>query len=384
MRGAAPGSLARCALALSAALCLSLSGCGAGDDSAPELDAGPQCKTVDEHLAPLHARIEAGGLTQIATILRDVLDPASLRAIVQLLLDVGQDLPAGTPERLTALMDNPQGKRLVPVVVALLEPLPGDPTATPPRPARVPEMESFSRIATTCLSGPLFGMATEVMRDPRLGPVLTQLLGAVDLAAELRQALTGSGYDGKQGFVLLIRNIAFSMAAPGFDPQPLVATLDALAGDQPGVVAALRDLLVLLTRDGQGKVLPARAAVISQAVGCFIAIDAEFILPAYWYDVLLSPEVISALGGGDPARAPLEVAPLLELLDLGAYATSALSGSEAARDALGQVLGLLLRPDLAVKGIPELVGVLQGDILPGAVAMLTALLDKPCLPPESR
>ena len=57
-----------------------------------------------------------------------------------------------------------------------------------------------------------------------------------------------------------------------------------------------------------------------------------------------------------------------------------LAGDDGARDALAQTLGLVLRPDLAVQAVPELVGLLKSGALGDLVALLGDLL-KPCEAP---
>ena len=362
-------------------LVATLWGCGAEDDSAPVIADKNLCKSTDEHLQPLRQRVAAGGMDQIALILNEELDRASLHAIVQLALDVARELPAGAVEQTAALVGHPQTARLVPIVVALLEPLPGDPLAIPAAPAKVAELKAFSRIATTCLDAPLFDALTDLLRDERLGPALKNLLGSTDAAVDARKALKRAGVETKAGFVTLFQNLALSIAAPGFDPRPLVELLDALAGQDAGLIAGGRDLFRLLTLKPDGSVAVARVEAVSNAMACFNAIDEQFILPAYWYDILLSPDVSAALKG-PPGAPPLDVQPMVELARLGAFGTDALAQSEASRDALGQVLGLLLRPDLAIRGIPEMVGLLQSQALPGLFSLLSDLATAPCLTDE--
>jgi len=366
---------------LAAGALVMIAGCGAADDSAPIVPDRNECTSMDEHLAPLRHRIEAGGLDQIGKILEEELDPTSLRAVVQLALDVARDLPPGTLEQMTTLLEHPQAGRMIPIVVALLEPLPGDPKAIPPVPAKSAELLVFSRIATTCLEAPLFTALTELLRDERLGPALAQLLGNADSARAARKALRRAGADSKAGFVHLLENLAVSIAEPGFDPVPLLALLDGLAGDEPGLLAGLRDLFRLLTTAPDGSIAGDRVNAVSNAMKCFLDIDQDFILPAYWTDILLSPDVSAALAG-PPGGPPLDVKPIVDLATLGAWATDALAGSEAARDALGQVLGLFLRPDLSFRAIPELIAILEGDALPGFVRLVSDLATQPCLPED--
>lgn len=355
-----------------------LCGCGAEADSAPVVADKQACTSIDEHLRPLRERVAAGGLDQVALIINSELDRASLHAIVQLVLDVAQQLPAGTLDKAGELARHPQAARLVPIVVALLEPLPGDAKASPPVPAKSAELKAFSRIATTCLRAPLFAALTDVLRDERLGPALNNLLGSADAAVAARKALRRAGVQTKDGFVTLFQNLALSIAAPDFDPRPLVDLLDALAGQDTGLIAGGRDLFRLLTLAPDGSVAWSRVDAVSTAMVCFNSLDEDFILPAYWYDILLSPAVSQALKG-PPGTPPLDTAPIVELARLGAYATDVLAQSEASRDALGQVLSLLLRPDLSIAAIPEVIGLLESDALPGLFALLADLATTPCL-----
>ncbi len=362
---------------------------GAPDDSAPLEPAAKPCKTVDQYLAPLDAEVAAGRLQHIGRIVREDLDRSTLRAVVRLVIDVVRALPPDALPSITARLDAPgAGSSVIPLVVALLEPLPGDPKAVPPKPPRTAELAIFSNVATTCLSPGLFATATEVLRDPRLEPILKTLLaGAGGLGEELEKALAAAGFEGRDAIVALLRNVALSIARPDFDPVPLVAMLDGLAGSNASL-AALADLLRVLALDDKGAARVANVQTLSAFVGCFVDLDAEFVLPGYWYDIFASGALGQALAAtptdtADPdapdTRADDQLAATMAVLELLSYATQVLTTSEPARDALGQIGALILRPDLAVEAIPEVLRLLQSGALDGLPGLLSDIAAKPCL-----
>ena len=384
MTGSTTGTRGSWAAALAMALApvLLAAGCGAIDDSAPLAKQPKHCKTLDEHLAPLDQHVAAGNMVHLGRIIREDLDRASLRAIVKLLLDTIAALPAGTFEDLAVHLNKPTaGDTLGPLLIALLEPLAGDPAATPPKPPKLPQLLAFSKIANACLSETLFAVVTDLLRDKRLEPVLRELLkGGSALGPRLEKALADAGVDGKAAIVALIRNIAVSLAAPGFDPAPLLAALDGIAGDNKTLLA-LRELLAIALLDDKGEVDKERVAAVSGFVRCFIDIDHHFVLPGYWYDVAAGGALSIALAATpDTAEAQEDrLQALLAVTGLLSYLTDALAKDPGARDALGQAGGLVLRPDLAVEAIPEVVQLLRTAVLDGLPSLLSDIATRPCL-----
>jgi len=209
----------------------------------------------------------------------------------------------------------------------------------------------------------------------------------------LQQALTALGADGREGFVQLLRNVLASVAAPDFDVAPLLATLDALAGPAAapssadpsstdpsstdplgGIIALLasaRDLLAVVATLPDGSPAGVRVATLSRLAGCVLAVDPDGYLAGYIFDVVA--EAQDSLGTLDG----LTLSPVwLEIL---AYAADALAHEQASRDALGQALALLLRPDLAMGGLPELIGLLESQTLAEAAGLLADLSLAGCL-----
>jgi len=356
--------------------------CGALDDSAPLVDRPKACKTLDEYLEPLNAQVAAGKMNNLGRIIREELDRASLRAIVKLALDTIKSLPPGTFETLAVALDKQgAGDRFIPLILAFIESLPGDPKATPPKPARLKELQVFSRVANHCLSPQLFGMATGVLRDKRLEPAMKTLFAnASGLGPTLEKALANAGVEGRKAIVALIRNVAVSIAAPNFEPKPLVDMIAAIAGDDP-TLGAVRDLLVMLVLKSDGTTNYERVAALSGFVGCFIDLDESFDLPGYWYDIVAGGAITLAFGATPTSAQELDdsVAATMQVLAVMSYLTDALASDEAARDALGQAGGLVLRPDLAVEAIPEVVELLRSDALDGLPGLLSDIATRPCL-----
>lgn len=357
-------------------------GCGALDDSAPPAEPPKHCRTVDEYLAPLQAHVAAGRLVHVGRIVQEDLDRPTLRAVVRLVIDVVRALPPATFASLTATLGSPQaGGTLVPIVIALLEPLPGDPTAQPPVPPRNVELTIFSHVATTCLTADLYVWLTELLRDARLRPIVGELLAtAGELGADLEAALAAGGVKGRDAIVALLRNVAVSISRPDFDPLPLIAMVDGLAA-QSASLKSVSALLRVAMLDEAGAADPVQIAALSAFVGCFVDLDAGFVLPGYWYDVFASGALSAAFAatptGDEQRQASLDAT--MAVLTVLSYATGVLAASSPARDALGQVGALILRPDLAVEAIPEVLDLLRSDALDSLPAMLADIANQPCL-----
>lgn len=358
----------RRALAATTAL---LCACGALDDSAPPTPPRSHCATVDQRLAPLMELTKAGKTSHLAGLLSTRLSPASQRAVVQLVLDVAAALPPDTPSHLAELI-SPQGLgALVPLVVAIFEPLPGDPTATPPRPPRIAEMQAFSTVAQNCLSSELFVLGSRLFRDPKAALALDGLLQAGPAGAQqLLAALQTPGVEGRKSFQIIVRNLATSLAQDGFDAAPLLQTVNQLrTADAPGVVDALSQLLsAALLGDTPQHKEQARIALQDFAI-CLLRHDADQLIAGHGYDVLVAMDPLAFAAIDIDSQRWLPVI---------AYATDVLATKPAARDAWNQLLGLVLRPDVAVEALPELIELLRSQALPGALALLGDLVTQPC------
>ena len=101
-------------------------------------------------------------------------------------------------------------------------------------------------------------------------------------------------------------------------------------------------------------------------------------MAGHLYDVLVmapgdtTPTAVTASANSDHLAVLLQVA---------ASACDVLAADAGARDALAQLLGLVLRPDLAVQAIPELVGLLKSGALVDVIALVGDLLHACGAPP---
>lgn len=327
---------------------------------------------METRLAPLVALGKAGQLKTIAHLVSHDLDPASQSALLRLGLDVGRALPPGTVQKLPALAAGPDAAALVPIVVAVLAPLPGNAQSVPPVTPKTAEMASFSAIAASCLQQDLFAWLTGLLRHPATAPALDTLVrGGPATLQQVQQAAQASGVAGREGFIVLFRNLATSLANPLFDPRPLLATLQALRDPAaPGAIDAVHALLAAATVDALGQPDPAKVGALTRFMACARRLDPDARLPGHWYDVFVAVPLPSPPTGTASSTK--------DVLALVAVVTQVLADSEGDRDALAQVLGLMLRPDVATAGIPELVGLLQSDALTGVVRLLGDLLTQPC------
>jgi len=347
-------------------------GCGALDDSAPPAPPRGNCPTIDDRLAPLVALAAQHKTDHLAAVIATRLDPASQRAFIQLIIDVAHALPAGTAARLPKLLAPDRLGALLPIVVALLEDLPGDPTATPPQPPKLEELTAFAAVAQGCLSSDLFVLGARIWRDPKTATALDTLLAAGPSGAgQVVAALQAGGAEGRDGFRALVANLATSLAQPGFDAGPLLALLDRLVDPaQPGALGALRDLLRIAVMGDAPADRVQAAEALRGFSRCLLRLDPHQRIAGHLYDVLASADPATAA-----LPAQLHSADFLPLL---ATATEVLATRPAATDAWNQLLGLVLRPDVAVEALPELMVLLRSDALPGAFALLGDLVLQPC------
>ncbi len=350
-------------------------GCGALDDSAPARPEANACKTVGEQMQPLVALGNNGKLHHIAAIVSHDLDEPTQRAIVRLVLNIAKAMPADSMKKMPELLKDPSTTSLIPIVVAVLRPLPGDAKAQPPIPPKIAEMTAFSGIAQTCLRQDLYALMTDLLRDPRMPAVVDAINRDISgSAGQMQNLLKQAGVSGRSGLLALLHNALVSIAAPGFDPKPL---LDALAGlrnpAQPSLIDTVYTVLQAASYLPNGEFAPSRAAALQRFAACFLQQDPQIGVLGEWYDVLLAADVSpSAL---PPTPLPGSTAQVVQLL---AVVTEVLAEDEASRDALNQTLGLMLRPDLAVGAIPELIELLESDTLKGIVGLLADLVLQPC------
>ena len=360
--------------ALALVLLLSLTRCGALDESAPTRATPHACKTVDEDLKPVLDLVAAGQLSHLANLLQTDLDPSSLRAVLRLVLDAARALPAGTLKKLPDVLSNSGMGGLLPLLTALLEPLPGKPDATPPVPPKTAELQAFSTLAQTCLTSDLFQLLTDLLREPALAPAVDVLLAdGLSGAPQLQNALKSSGTSGRAGIVALVHDVMTSMAAPGFDPHPLLTALEGLIDPQaPGILGALDTVMKLATLDAAGQPNAAHLATLQSGAQCLLNADPDGRLVGHLYDVLVGAP-IAPMGPSAGKASGTE-----DLLQLLAYVTEVLAQSQGARDAMGQVFGLILRPDVAVQAVPELVLLLKSDAFTGLFQLIHDLALQPC------
>lgn len=355
-------------------LALGVNGCGALDVSAPTRPLAQSCKTVDEDLKPVLDLVAAGQLSHLANLLEHELDPSSLRAVLRLALDAARALPAGSFKALPDILAHSGMGGLLPLLTALLEPLPGKPDAVPPIPPKNAELQAFSTVVQTCLRQDLFQLLTDLLREPELAPAVDLLLAdGLSGAPQLQAALQRTGKSGRAGLVALLRDVLTSVAAPGFDPHPLVTALQGIIDPQaPGILGALDTVLRLAMLDAKGQPHPAHIAALQSTSACFLQADPEGKVLGHLYDVLVAAPIAPM---GPTPGVKSRTADLLKLLS---YATEVLAQSEGARDAASQVLGLILRPDIAVQAVPELVLLLRSGAFDGLFQLIGDLALQPC------
>lgn len=351
--------------------------CGALTDSAPAPTAHNACPTIDDRLAAVLAAIDAGRVRHIAAVLAVDLDEPSQRAVVALILNLARALPPGAAETLTTSLHDERVAAVLPLLVSLLAPLPGDATAHPPKPPMVAEMKAFSRIAQRCLTADLFALVSDLLRDPQTPALLNRLLAdIVNGGPQIREALGHGGVNGRAGFLALLHNVLTSVSAADFAPLPLVEALDGLRNpQQPSVLDALADLLHVALLLPTGQPAPKHVQTVSAVAACFLASDPSMTAVGLVYDALLEgPATITAM----PQPTTETNAAMATALPIWADLSDVLVQSEASRDAAAELLGLLLRPEIATAALPELIALLTPATIDGVLALLGDLLTHPC------
>jgi hypothetical protein len=357
--------------------CVAWSGCGAWDESAPPMPVSGTCAEVDERLAPLLSLANSGQLSAIGQVIATKLDPDTQRAVLQLVLDVLRSLPADAPKRLPTLLTGSGLQQLAPVVLAVLTPLPGDSQTVPPTPPMTAEMTAFSRVAQSCLGQQTLQVLATVARDPLMAPTLQALL-APDSAVlnVLRTSLVQAGIEGRTSFAIVVRNALLSLATPGTDMGPMFATLENAASlDPTGTLLQLANLLRMLVNPADPQQALHQRAVIASLCDCLLRLDPDLKLVGHLYDtVLVAPLPAEASAATD------SVADLPELLDYAARMLETVAAKPQSLDAVSQLFGLVLRPDVATTALPDLLTLLRGDVITGVVALLDDLLGPQCAP----
>ncbi len=354
--------------------------CGALSDSAPTVPAIKHCPTIDDQLAPLESLAQAGQLNHIAAIIRDDVDRPSQRALVHLVLELGAALPVDTVKDLPKIANDPRTIALIPLVVALLRPLPGNPAALPPIAAKTQELSAVASVASACLQSDLFSALAGLLREPDLPLAFQQFLDAGPaLVPQLQQLLGALGQSGRSGFSIIAHNALTSLAEPGLDLQPLLLSLSGVVDIAPALLQPLYTVLQRFSRNYAGEPTPQRTAALQGLVRCVLQHDPDNLLPGLVYDALEDPTALPLM----PTPAAGAVSPVPVITQLLAIASDVFSKDAAARDAASQLLGLILQPERAIAAVPELILLLQSDALLRTLALLGELVDPTCGAPLS-
>jgi len=347
-----------------------VTGCGAGDVDAPPVSRATTCRSLDEDFEPLVTLVEQGKLAHIAGIIETRLDPSTRRAVLMLLFDVLDAFPPGAFGKLGPLVANPALPTLTPIIVKLLEPLPGDPGATPPKPPRTDVLAAASRVASVCLDTSLYELATGLLQDPRTAKALVVLhgtdLGGQGLLAKLRAALDDKD---REAVIALLADVITSIANWGIDPAHIRALVEALLpAETPGMAELLGVIDVVFAT-------PERSVAAQKFALCLRQVDESAVLAGYVYDLLMAPPATQP--PASPSGQSFEEDAAFVLVEI-SHVTELLWKSEPSRDALSQVLALLLRPDLGVDAVPDLIALLQSGFIEGFVRLMSDLATQPC------
>lgn len=343
-------------------------GCGAGDAVAPYSEPPPSCRPVDEYLAKLYAVIDEGGVSALATTIRDRIPDEARRDLVDAILRLLSGFAEG---RFTALagdldqLEEDQGlQKTLAVVVRYLADGPRDPDGGGPGPD-LAFLATLRGAVATCPGEPVFRLLAEVTRDESLVDALIAVLSSETLR-ELVSGLSLEGEGGREAMQLLVRNLLVSASSPTFDLDGLLSLLSVLLGER-AETPPLSDLVSGISRVFGD---PEALGALQDTLVCLRQVDPDLATGGFLYDLVTSG-LLGELGAGvgEIPRSALDL--LTDALDF--LAQDALS-----RRALKTTLIALLAADVAPAVLGDLATLLEREALTGVMELVSDVASKAC------
>lgn len=343
-------------------------GCGAGDAVAPYSEPPPSCRPVDEYLAELYAVIDEGGVSALATTIRDRIPDEARRDLVDALLRLLSGFAEG---RFTALagdldrLGQEQGlQRTLAVVVRYLADGPADPEGAGPGPD-LAFLAMLRGAVATCPGEPVFALLADLTRDEALVDALIAALTS-DTLRELVSGLSLEGEGGREAMQLLVRNLMVSAGSPSFDLDGLLSLLSVLLGER-AETPPLSELVSGLSRVfGE----PDALSSLQDTLVCLRQVDPELALGGFLYDLVTSGLLLEiGPGSVEVPRSALDL--LTDALDF-------LAGDALSRRALRTTLVELLAADVAPPVLGDLATLLEREALTGVFELVSDVASKAC------
>jgi hypothetical protein len=340
-------------------------GCGAGDTVAPYTEPAPACRSVDEYLTDLYAVIDEGGVSALATTIRDRIPDETRRDLVDALLRLLSGFAEG---RFTALAGDLDGlgeqgglQKTLAVVVRYLADGAGPEQSGPD----LAFLAMLRRAVATCPGEPVFALFAELTRDEALVDALVAALGSETLR-ELVSGLSLEGEGGREALQLLVRNLLVSASSPSFDLDGLLSLLSVLLGER-AEEPPLSELVSGLRRVFSE---PEALGALQGTLVCLRQVDPELSLGGFLYDLVTSG-LLAELGPGvvEIPRSALDL--LTDALDF-------LSADAVSRRALKTTLVALLEAEVAPPVLGDIATLLEREALSGVFELVSDVASKTC------
>lgn len=351
-----------CSMWMGLALCC---GCGAGDTIAPYTPPPPSCPEVDDYLGELYAVIDEGGVSELATTIRERIPDTTRRDLVDALLRVLSGFEEGRFTTLAADLDElADGPGLQVTLGAVVRYLADGP------PGRGPDLGFLAMLRTavsTCDGEAVFALLADLTRDETFVPALLNVLSS-DTLRELVTSLTIEGEGGREALQLLVRNLLVSAGSDTFDLEGLLSLLELLLGasaEEPPI----SDLIV-----GIERVFASGAALshLQDTLVCLRRVDSGLTLGGFLYDLVTS----GPLEALDEAQIELPQSVLGLLTD----ALDFLAHDPISRRALETTLRALLAEDVAPPVLKDLATLLEREAFSGVAELVSAIASGECKP----
>ncbi|MBT9560288.1 MAG: hypothetical protein IV100_29950 [Myxococcales bacterium] len=358
---------------LSPWLALTLS-CGAGDDDATPFESESRPCTRIEALVPTLVEIaDGGGLPALSSALQDTLTRDLRQGLVDAVLGLVKDLPAGTLTGLWELDDRGALDAIVNPITGLLIAVEIIATENPPAQSPWQALGVFSQVLTECRGEPLLRAFRDLLGRPAFRAQVDVLLAAgLDVDALLLDlGVDVQALEGRAGFQALFTSLLRAVAAPDF-------TIAELTGDG-GLLRALvdpNDAVITATLDLMNQLLTGDSLVAVQGLSsCLLELDTERRIAGLLLD-LLRKDALETLAGLGKALSVADANFAIDHLALPIL--DGLIERPAGRAALADSLAALLRPEIAPAVMAEVLLLLERGVVTEVALLARALTTDAC------
>lgn len=354
-------------------LALSLS-CGAGDDDATPFESTPRPCTRIEALVPTLVQIaDDGGLPALSSALQVTLTRDLRQGLVDAVLGLVKDLPAGTLTGLWQLDDRGALDAIVNPITGLLVAVETIAAENPPTQSPWLALGVFSQVLTECRGEPLLRAFRDLLESPAFRTQVDVLLAAgLDVDALLLElGVDVQALEGRAGFQVLFTSLLRAVAAPDF-------TITELTGDG-GLLRALvdpDDAVVTAALDIVNQLLTGDSLVAVQGLSvCLLELDTDRRIAGLLLD-LLRKDALETLAGLGKALSVADANFAIDHLALPIL--DGLIEGPAGRAALADGLAALLRPEIAPAVMAEVLLLLERGVVTEVALLARALTTDAC------